>query len=152
MTSNASAWNTELGIHASPTCTMRFGDEGGAIGWLVGERWGDALDFGRHNQDHPHLLSGRSGTGQAVINRHAQAFVGDWCNGNGFSAQHVESMQHGEQVGRCFVQVLGWRQIAHDVRFRFTFAEGQVGFAGQGLLCIQPDRSIWRVMTGKLAG
>lgn len=27
----------KLGIHGSPTCTMAFGDEGGAIGWLVGE-------------------------------------------------------------------------------------------------------------------
>jgi butyryl-CoA dehydrogenase len=27
----------KLGIHASPTCTMIFGDEGGALGWLVGE-------------------------------------------------------------------------------------------------------------------
>ena len=27
----------KLGIHGSPTCTMRFGDEGGAIGYLVGE-------------------------------------------------------------------------------------------------------------------
>ncbi len=27
----------KLGIHSSPTCTMSFGDEGGAIGYLVGE-------------------------------------------------------------------------------------------------------------------
>ncbi len=27
----------KLGIHGSPTCTMVFGDKGGAIGWLVGE-------------------------------------------------------------------------------------------------------------------
>ncbi len=27
----------KLGIHASPTCTMSFGDAGGAIGWLIGE-------------------------------------------------------------------------------------------------------------------
>ena len=27
----------KLGIHASPTCTMIFGDEGGATGWLIGE-------------------------------------------------------------------------------------------------------------------
>jgi acyl-CoA dehydrogenase len=27
----------KLGIHASPTCTMVFGDNGGAKGWLVGE-------------------------------------------------------------------------------------------------------------------
>ncbi|WP_020186072.1 acyl-CoA dehydrogenase [Methylopila sp. 73B] len=27
----------KLGIHASPTCTMAYGDAGGAVGWLVGE-------------------------------------------------------------------------------------------------------------------
>ncbi len=27
----------KLGIHGSPTCTMIFGDEGGAIGFLIGE-------------------------------------------------------------------------------------------------------------------
>jgi len=27
----------KVGIHASPTCTMVFGDNGGATGWLVGE-------------------------------------------------------------------------------------------------------------------
>ncbi len=27
----------KMGIHASPTCTMVYGDNGGAVGWLVGE-------------------------------------------------------------------------------------------------------------------
>ena len=27
----------KLGIHASPTCVMKFGEQDGAIGWLVGE-------------------------------------------------------------------------------------------------------------------
>jgi len=27
----------KLGIHASPTCSMAFGDKSGAIGWLIGE-------------------------------------------------------------------------------------------------------------------
>ena len=27
----------KMGIHASPTCTMVFGDNGGATGFLVGE-------------------------------------------------------------------------------------------------------------------
>lgn len=26
----------KIGLHASPTCTMSFGDDGGCIGWLVG--------------------------------------------------------------------------------------------------------------------
>jgi alkylation response protein AidB-like acyl-CoA dehydrogenase len=30
----------KLGIHASPTCVLSFGDEGGAIGWLVGPEMG----------------------------------------------------------------------------------------------------------------
>ena len=30
----------KLGIHASPTCVMSYGDHGGAIGWLVGEEHG----------------------------------------------------------------------------------------------------------------
>lgn len=27
----------KLGIHASPTCSMAYGDNGGAVGWLIGE-------------------------------------------------------------------------------------------------------------------
>jgi acyl-CoA dehydrogenase len=27
----------KLGIHASPTCTMVYGDNGGALGWLIGQ-------------------------------------------------------------------------------------------------------------------
>jgi len=27
----------KLGVHGSPTCTMVYGDRGGAVGWLVGE-------------------------------------------------------------------------------------------------------------------
>ncbi|URD61716.1 acyl-CoA dehydrogenase [Sphingomonas sp. KRR8] len=30
----------KLGIHASPTCVMAYGDEGGAIGWLIGPEHG----------------------------------------------------------------------------------------------------------------
>jgi alkylation response protein AidB-like acyl-CoA dehydrogenase len=30
----------KLGIHASPTCTMAYGDEGGAVGWLIGPEHG----------------------------------------------------------------------------------------------------------------
>ncbi|MDQ4088143.1 MAG: acyl-CoA dehydrogenase [Pseudomonadota bacterium] len=30
----------KLGIHASPTCVMSYGDEGGAVGWLIGQENG----------------------------------------------------------------------------------------------------------------
>ena len=32
-----SGMEEKMGIHASPTCTMIFGDQTGAIGWLIGE-------------------------------------------------------------------------------------------------------------------
>jgi len=36
----------KMGIHASPTCVMSYGDEGGAVGWLVGpENGGMAAMF-----------------------------------------------------------------------------------------------------------
>lgn len=41
----------KLGIHASPTCTMTYGDKGGAIGWVVGrENGGMAAMFTMMNQ------------------------------------------------------------------------------------------------------
>ena len=30
----------KLGIHASPTCVMSYGDDGGAVGWLIGQENG----------------------------------------------------------------------------------------------------------------
>jgi acyl-CoA dehydrogenase len=36
-TTSASGVEHKLGMHASPTCTMTMGDNGGAIGYLVGE-------------------------------------------------------------------------------------------------------------------
>ena len=34
---SCSSIEQKLGIHGSPTCTMNYGDKGGAIGWLIGE-------------------------------------------------------------------------------------------------------------------
>ena len=47
----------KLGIHASPTCTMVYGDKGGAIGFLIGARaQGHALHV---HDDEPHAARGR---------------------------------------------------------------------------------------------
>ena len=54
----------KLGIHASPTCTMVFGDQGGAIGFLVGEEnRGMACMFTMMNQ--ARLAVGLQGVGIA---------------------------------------------------------------------------------------
>jgi alkylation response protein AidB-like acyl-CoA dehydrogenase len=54
----------KLGIHASPTCTMVFGDQGGAVGFLVGEEnRGMACMFTMMNQ--ARLAVGLQGVGVA---------------------------------------------------------------------------------------
>jgi len=54
----------KLGIHASPTCTMIFGDQGGAIGYLVGqENAGMACMFTMMNR--ARLAVGLQGVGIA---------------------------------------------------------------------------------------
>ena len=47
----------KLGIHASPTCTMVYGDQGGAVGFLIGEEHkGMACDV---HHDEPGAAGGR---------------------------------------------------------------------------------------------
>jgi alkylation response protein AidB-like acyl-CoA dehydrogenase len=54
----------KLGIHASPTCTMVYGDHGGAIGYLIGEEHrGMACMFTMMNQ--ARLAVGLQGVGVA---------------------------------------------------------------------------------------
>lgn len=62
----------KLGIHASPTCTMSFGDEGRCIGWLIGaENAGMRAMFTMMN--HARLNVGLQGV--AIAERALQAAV-----------------------------------------------------------------------------
>ena len=65
----------KLGIHASPTCVMAFGEEGGATGWLVGaENRGMACMFTMMNNARLHV--GLQGVGVAErATQHALAYA-----------------------------------------------------------------------------
>jgi len=67
----------KLGIHASPTCVMAFGEEGGATGWLVGaENRGMACMFTMMNNARLHV--GLQGVGVAErATQHALAYAMD---------------------------------------------------------------------------
>ncbi|MGI9245334.1 MAG: acyl-CoA dehydrogenase family protein, partial [Steroidobacteraceae bacterium] len=63
----------KMGIHASPTCVMAFGDEGGARGWLVGrENEGLAAMFTMMN----YMRLGVGAQGVGLADRSYQAAVG----------------------------------------------------------------------------
>jgi alkylation response protein AidB-like acyl-CoA dehydrogenase len=85
----------KLGIHASPTCVMGFGDNGGAIGWLVGEEnKGLACMFTMMN--HARLSVGLQGV--AVSERalqHAVAYARERVQGStGASPARVTIIHH----------------------------------------------------------
>ncbi|MEE3059440.1 MAG: acyl-CoA dehydrogenase family protein, partial [Pseudomonadota bacterium] len=65
----------KLGIHASPTCVMAFGEKDGAIGWLVGaENRGMACMFTMMNNARLHV--GLQGVGVAErATQHALAYA-----------------------------------------------------------------------------
>ncbi len=52
----------KLGIHASPTCVMAFGDNGGAIGYLVGEE-NEGLEVHVHHDERGALRRRPGGRG-----------------------------------------------------------------------------------------
>jgi len=81
----------KLGIHASPTCTMQFGDNGGATGYLVGEAH-QGLKYMFTMMNNARLSVGLQGV--AVSERalqHATAYAAERVQGNGLTIdQHAD--------------------------------------------------------------
>jgi len=80
----------KLGIHASPTCTMKYGENGGAVGYLVGEEnRGLAAMFVMMNA--ARLAVGLQGVAQADrATQHAIAYANERNQGRGPRAKRGE--------------------------------------------------------------
>jgi len=78
----------KLGIHGSPTCTMAFGENGGATGFLIGrEHKGMAAMFTMMNNARLNVGIQGLGTSEAAFQR-ALAFAQDRKQGKPFGLQH----------------------------------------------------------------
>jgi acyl-CoA dehydrogenase len=84
----------KLGIHGSPTCTMRFGDEGGATGFLVGEEnKGLACMFTMMNNARLHV--GMQGVAIAErATQHAIAYARERRQGSAAGEQTAPIIEH----------------------------------------------------------
>ncbi len=95
----------KLGIHASPTCVMGFGDDGGAIGYLVGEEnKGLACMFTMMN--HARLSVGLQGV--AVSERalqHAVAYARERVQGSTASSPERVTIIHHPDVRRMLLSM-----------------------------------------------
>jgi butyryl-CoA dehydrogenase len=110
----------KLGIHASPTCTMVYGDQGGATGWLVGEEnRGLACMFTMMN-------SARLGVGiqgVAVAERafqHALAYAKERRQGraSGFSGDGMSPIVEHPDIRRMLMIMLSQTRAARAICYQ----------------------------------
>lgn len=94
----------KLGIHGSPTCAMSFGDEGGAIGYLVGEEnRGLSYMFTMMN----HARQGVGLQGLAISERayqHARDYAKERLQGTQKDGSQIAIIQHPD-VRRMLMQM-----------------------------------------------
>jgi 3-(methylthio)propanoyl-CoA dehydrogenase len=117
----------KLGIHASPTCVMAYGDEGGATGWLIGEEnKGMAAMFTMMNN--ARLNVGLQGV--SIAERATQQAVG-------FARERIQGSREGRpariiefpDVRRMLLRMKALTQAARALAY---YCAGQTDRAGLG--------------------
>ncbi len=95
----------KLGIHASPTCVMSYGDKGGAIGYLVGEaNNGLACMFTMMN--HARLEVGMQGVGISErAYQRAVVYAKERVQGNVYGVEGRVTIIHHPDVRRMLMQM-----------------------------------------------
>ena len=108
----AHAIEHKLGLHGSPTCTMILGDEGGAIGFLVGEEnRGMACMFTMMNQ--ARLMVGLQGVAIAqAATQHALAYARERRQGRAADEENAAIISHPD-VARMLITM---RAMTHAAR------------------------------------
>lgn len=88
----------KLGIHGSPTCTMQFGDQGGATGYLIGAE-NDGVKYMFTMMNNARLSVGLQGVAIAeAAYQHALAYARDRVQGTGLTQKdkRVAIAQHAD--------------------------------------------------------
>ena len=114
----------KLGIHGSPTCTMVYGDKGGAKGWLVGEEHkGLACMFTMMNN--ARLAVGVQGLGVAeAAFQHALAYANDRRQGKapGWSGEGMSPIAEHPDVRRSLMTMRALTSVARVLCYRCAAA------------------------------
>ena len=118
----------KLGIKGSPTCTMVYGDAGGAIGWLVGEEnKGLACMFTMMNK--ARLATGLQGVAIAEkATQKAMAYAGERRQGRAIGVQGTAPIAAHPDVARTLARMraltLAARSIAYAAASAIDAAHG----------------------------
>lgn len=120
----------KLGIHASPTCTMQFGDKGGAIGYLVGEE-NEGLKYMFTMMNNARLSVGLQGV--AIAERayqHALAYAKEREQGTALTdkSKRVPIIEHAD-VKRMLLSMKANIEACRSLTYEAAL---QIDLAGQG--------------------
>jgi alkylation response protein AidB-like acyl-CoA dehydrogenase len=114
----------KLGIHGSPTCTMVFGDQGGAVGFLIGEEnAGMACMFTMMNR--ARLAVGLQGVGIAErATQQATAYARERKQGRttGMSARESAAIIAHPDVRRMLITMRALTQAARSICYATALA------------------------------
>ena len=107
----------KLGIHASPTCIMSFGDKGGAVGYLVGEENnGLACMFTMMN--HARLEVGMQGVGISErAYQRALDYAKERIQGNVAGVEGRVSIIHHPDVRRMLMQMRSLTEAGRSLSY-----------------------------------
>ena len=105
----------KLGIHASPTCTMVFGDHGGAIGWLVGEE-NRGLNCMFTMMNNARLGTALQGVGLAdAATQHAVHYANERRQGRSPGATAMSPIAEHPDIRRSLMTMRAYTQAARAI-------------------------------------
>lgn len=139
----------KLGIHASPTCTMQYGDNGGAVGWLIGNE-NEGLKNMFIMMNNARLCVGLQGI--AIAERayqHALAYANERVQGTRIDAKggdKVKIIEHPD-VKRMLLMmkahIEAGRALAYEAGFTFDLAKAGDEAAARKVDLLTPVVKAW---------
>ncbi len=108
----------KLGIHASPTCVMQYGDDGGAVGYLVGKE-GEGLKYMFTMMNNARLSVGLQGVALAERSyQHALAYAQERVQGKSLTTGERITIDQHADVKRMLLsmksQIEAGRALTYD--------------------------------------
>lgn len=95
----------KLGIHASPTCVMQYGDDGGATGYLIGKE-GEGLKYMFTMMNNARLSVGLQGVALAERSyQHALAYAQDRVQGKSLTTGERVTIDNHADVKRMLISM-----------------------------------------------
>ena len=113
----------KLGIHSSPTCTLQFGDKGGAVGYLIGEE-NRGLQYMFTMMNSARLAVGHQGVavGERAYQQ-AVAYARDRVQGRVDGIEGGAAIIHHPDVKRMLIQMRAQTEAGRAMSFYAIAAE-----------------------------